>query len=245
MLTIPQQQTNTDLLTAGLGCPTNSACTTNATARVPPTVGGYQRVPHLYNGDDGHGTGRRTDVADGVFLELMWRDYPGHGVQPVRPMVLGVGARVGRAEHRHHAVERVRDGWLVRRPPVHHVPAAVHPNGGVNVPAVPGDYRVQGTQTPGRFQGQGGSVRTELAHVRGVSAPVPGVRVIGGRGVPGPRRAHQPDATVLAVPVRGIRRLDAAAVLLQHVPAELEHVLRGDALCALVLWHLRQVPGNQ
>lgn len=160
-------------------------------------------------------------------------------------MVLGNGARVGRAEHRHHAVERVRDGRLVRRPPVHHVPAAVHPNGGVYVPAVPGDHRVQGTQTPGRFQGQGGSVRTELAHFRGVSAPVPGVRVIGGRGVPGPRRARQPDATVPAVQVRGVRRLDAAAVLLQHVPAKLEHVLRGDALCALVLRRLPQVPGYQ
>jgi len=101
------------------------------------------RVPHLrIHGDDGHATGRRADVADGMFLGRMWRDYLGHGVQPVRPMVLGGGAGVGRAEHRHHTVERVRAGRMVRRPPVHHVPAAVHPNGGFNVPAVPSDHRV-------------------------------------------------------------------------------------------------------
>jgi len=47
-------------------------------------------------------------VADGVFLGRMWSVYLGHGLQPVRPMVLGVGAGVGRAEHGHHAVGRVR-----------------------------------------------------------------------------------------------------------------------------------------
>jgi len=160
-------------------------------------------------------------------------------------MVLGVSAGVGRVEHRHHAVERMRAGRLVRRPPVHHVPAPVHPVGGVYVPAVPGHHRVQGARTPGRFQGSGGGVRTELAHILVIPAPVPGVRVVRGRGVPGPRRAHQPHATVPAVPVRGVRRLDAAAVLLQHVPAELEHVLLGDALCAPVLRRLPKVPGHQ
>lgn len=200
--------------------------------------------PHLY-GDDDHGTGRRADVADGVFLGRVWRVYLGHGVQPVRPMVLGVGVGVGLAEHRHHAVERMRAGRLVRRPPVHHVPAPVHPVGGVHVPAVPGDRRVQGARTPGRFRRPGGGVRTELAHILGAPAPVPGVRVIRGRGVPGPRLAHQPHATVPVVPVRGVRRLDAAAVLLQHVPPELEHVLLGDALCAPVLRRLLKVPGHQ
>jgi len=200
--------------------------------------------PHLY-GDDDHGTGRRADVADGMFLGRMWRVYLGHGVQPVRPMVLDFGAGVGCAEHRHHTVERMRAGRLVRRPPVYHVPAPVHPVGGVYVPAVPGDRRVQGAQTSGRFRGPGRGVRTELAHIQGTPAPVPDVRIVRGRGVPGPRRAHQPHATVPAVPVRGVRRLNAAAVLLQHVPAELEHVLLGDALRAPVLRRLPKVPGYQ
>jgi len=113
------------------------------------------------------------------------------------------------------------------------------------VPAVSGDHRVQGKRTPGRFQGPGRGVRTELAHVRGAPAPIPGVRVVRGRSVPGSRRAHKLDAAVPTVPVRGVRRLDAAAVLLQHVPAELEHVLSGDALCAPVLRSLPKVPGHQ
>lgn len=184
-------------------------------------------------------------MADGVFLGRLWRFYPGHDVQPVRPMVLGVGAGVGRLEHRHHTVERMRAGRLVRGPSVYHVPAPVYPVGGVYVPAGPGNHRVQGARAPGRFRGPGGGVRTELAHIRGAPAPVPGVRVVRGRSVPGARRARQLHATVPAVPVRGVRRLDAATVLLQHVPTELEHVLLGDALCAFVLRRLPKVPGHQ
>lgn len=156
-------------------------------------------------GDDDDGTGRRADVADGMFLGLVRRFHHGHGVQPIRQVVLGFRAGVGRAEHRHNAVERVRAGRLVRRSAVHHVPPTVHKADGVHVPGVPGHRRVQGAQTPGRVQGTGRGVRVQLAHVWGAPAMVPGVRVVRGRGVPGPRRASQPDATVPVVQIRGVR----------------------------------------
>jgi len=159
-------------------------------------------------------------------------------------MVLGDGAGIGRPEHRHHAVERMRVGRLVRGPPIYHVPAPVYPVGGDYMPAVPGDHRVQGARTPSRFRGAGRGVRTELAHIRSTPAPVPGVRVFCGRGVLGARRTYQLHATIPPVPVRRVRRLDAAAVLLQHVPTELEHVLLGDALCAPVLRCLPKVSGH-
>jgi len=161
-------------------------------------------LQYTSHGDDDRDTGRRADVADRVFLERVRRVHRGHDVQPVRTVVLGVGAGVWRDEHGHHAVERVRAGRLVRRPLVHHVPAAVHQAGGVHLSGVPGDHRVQGVQTLGRFQGPGVRVRTPLAHFRVAQTSVPALRVVRGCRVPGHRLARQPVAAVPAVQVRGV-----------------------------------------
>lgn len=143
-------------------------------------------------------------MADYVFLGRVRRVHPGHGVQPIRTVVLGVGVRVRADEHRQHAVERVRAGRLVRRPPVHHVPAAVHQAGGVHVPGVPGDHRVQGVQTLDRFRGPGTRVRTQLAHFRTAQTPVPDLRVVRGHRVHTARLARQPGAALPDAPVRGV-----------------------------------------
>lgn len=185
-------------------------------------------------------------MAHRVFLEDVWRAVDGPVVQPVREMVLGGAVGVVCAERPNDAVERVRGGRMVRGFAVHDVPAAVHPDDGVYEPRVPGGRRVQGPHVPVRLQAAGGRVRAKLAAVRAAPVPVPGVHVDRGHGVSGAHVPYEPDATVPVMLVRETSRwLHVAAVLFQRVPAELEHVLHGDAFRAAVLRDVPEVPEHQ
>lgn len=187
----------------------------------------------------------RARVAGRHHLARVRRVPAGPDVQLAQRLGAGRAAGVRRAEHGLLAVERVLAGRLVRRHGVHVVPAAVHAHGGAVQRRGARHHRVQGARVAGRAQPAGPRVRPQLAAVRPGAPLVPGVRVVDGRRVRVAHAAHQRVAAVPAVPVRGLRQHHAAVLLLQRVPAELEHVLHGDALRAAVLLRVPAVPRHQ
>jgi len=182
-------------------------------------------------------------VAHQLFLEDVRRTADGPVVQPIRNVVLGSGIGVVRVERRDDAVERVRGGRMVREFTVHGVPTAVHQNDGVHEPRVSSRHCVQSSEIPVRLQATGGRVRAQLATARVAPTPVPVVRVFCSHGVFDAYVPHEPDAAVPVVHVREKSwRLRVAAILLQCVLVELEHVLHGDALRATMLHGVSEVP---